>query len=96
MKRRGNRGAGKLGDAVEPKINRHLAARESAQRSVWFGLGMFGMVGWSIAVPTLAGVALGLWLDAHWPGRISWTLTLIFLGIGLGCFNAWRWINKEK
>ncbi|MEN8259852.1 MAG: AtpZ/AtpI family protein [Pseudomonadota bacterium] len=85
-----------MGDAVETKASRRLAARESGRRSVWFGLGMFGIVGWSIAVPTLAGVALGLWLDARWPGRISWTLTLIFLGIGLGCFNAWRWVNKEN
>lgn len=85
-----------MGDVVGPKVDRRLAARDSGRRSVWFGLGMFGMVGWSIAIPTLAAVALGLWLDIHWPSRISWTLTLIFVGIGIGCFNAWRWINKEN
>jgi ATP synthase protein I len=81
---------------VERKAQRHLRATRHQQRSVWFGLGMFGLVGWSIAVPTVAGIALGIWLDRQWSGQISWTLTMLFLGLGLGCINAWRWVKHES
>jgi ATP synthase protein I len=57
---------------------------------------MFGMVGWSVAVPTLLGIALGVWLDRRFDGRISWTLTMLFLGVALGCWTAWYWIERES
>ena len=82
--------------SVEKKVERKLIARDQKERSVWFGLGMFGLVGWSVAVPTVAGIALGLWIDHSWPGRVSWTLTFLFIGLVLGCMNAWRWVNRES
>ncbi len=57
---------------------------------------MFGLVGWSVAVPTLIGIALGTWIDRTWPGEVSWTLTLLFVGVVIGCANAWRWIQRES
>lgn len=81
---------------VERKAKRHRRAEREKDRSVWFSLGMFGLVGWSIAVPTLIGVALGLWIDGHWPSRVSWTLTLLFVGVFSGCLNAWYWIKQES
>ena len=78
------------------KAERKLKARGERERGVWFGLGMFGLVGWSVAVPTLVGVALGIWLDRQLDDRISWTLTLLFLGIVLGCLNAWYWVERES
>jgi ATP synthase protein I len=44
----------------------------------------------------VAGIALGVWIDAKWPSRFSWTLMLLFAGVALGCFNAWRWVEKER
>ena len=82
--------------SVEKKTSRKITARRQKYHSVWFGLGMFGLVGWSIAVPALAGIALGLWMDRTWPGHISWTLTLLFVGIVMGCLNAWRWVKRES
>jgi ATP synthase protein I len=84
-----------FGKKVEVKQERKLKARREKDRSVWFGLGMFGLVGWSVAIPTLIGIALGVWIDTRWPSRISWTLTLLFIGVVLGCLNAWRWIKRE-
>ena len=75
---------------------RKLQARRTADQGAWFWLGMFGLVGWSIAFPTLVGIALGLWLDRLFPGRVSWTLSLLMLGVILGCFNAWYWIKQEN
>jgi len=57
---------------------------------------MMGLVGWSVAVPTLLGAALGLWLDGHYPGGRSWTLALLMAGLAIGCFNAWHWVAKEE
>ena len=80
---------------VGAQAARKLNAQRHVTQTVWSGLGMMGMVGWSVAVPTLLGAALGLWLDKHHPGGHSWTLTLLAAGLGLGCLNAWHWVAKE-
>ena len=74
---------------------RKREARAKGDRGLWFGFGMFGLVGWSVAVPTLAGVALGLWLDAETGSDFSWTLALLLAGVALGCLNAIYWVTKE-
>jgi ATP synthase protein I len=80
---------------VGAKAARKLRAQRHVTQTVWSGLGMMGLVGWSVAVPTLLGAALGVWMDKHYPGSHSWTLMLLAIGLGLGCFNAWRWVAKE-
>lgn len=85
-----------LRNTIAAKETRKLKARREANRDVWFGLGMFGLVGWSVSIPTLLGVAIGIWIDVTWPSRFSWTLMLLFVGIGLGCLNAWYWIKRES
>lgn len=85
----------KVSQEVGQKAERKLKARGREDRSVWFGLGMIGLVGWSVAVPTLAGVALGWWLDGKLNDRISWTLTFLLIGVVLGCVNAWYWVKRE-
>ena len=83
-----------LAEQVGAKAARKLKARGSTQ-GVWFGLGMMGLIGWSVVVPTLLGAALGLWLDAHYPGKHGWTLALLVAGLTIGCLNAWFWVAKE-
>ena len=83
-------------EQVDRKAGRRLDARRRPDRAAWFWLGMFGLVGWSVAVPTLIGVALGLWIDRSWESDVSWTLTLLFVGVVLGCWNAWRWVRRES
>jgi ATP synthase protein I len=80
---------------VGEQERRKLRASRSGRRSIWFGLGMFGLVGWSVAVPTLLGTAFGMWLDKRYPMGISWTLTWLVFGLFSGCFIAWHWIAKE-
>ncbi len=84
-----------LGKEVGPKAARKLRARRHPHRGVWFGLGMMGLIGWSVSVPTLLGALLGLWLDRSYPGGRSWTLALLVGGLVLGCWNAWFWVAKE-
>ena len=92
--RREGSGAG-LGQAVGVKAARKLRARRHADQGVWSGLGMMGLIGWSVSIPTLLGAALGLWLDRRFPGQHPWTLALLVAGLSIGCLNAWRWVAKE-
>jgi ATP synthase protein I len=80
---------------VGAKAARKLEARRNSTPGVWFGLGMMGLIGWSVVVPTLLGAALGIWLDNHRPGSHSWTLMLLVIGLAIGCLNAWHWVAKE-
>ncbi len=85
-----------LDRAVGAQATRKLKAQREPSPGVWFGLGMMGLVGWSVVVPTLLGAALGLWLDKNHPGRLSWTLALLVAGLVIGCLNAWHWVTKEN
>jgi ATP synthase protein I len=80
---------------VAAQAARKLKAQRGAAKSIWFGLGMSGLIGWSVTVPTLIGAALGIWVDKHYPGTYSWTLMLLLMGLIVGCFNAWRWVDSE-
>ena len=84
-----------LSQAVGAKAARKLRAQRHVTRTVWFGLGIMGLIGWSVVVPTLLGAALGIWLDKRYPGSHSWTLMLLAVGLIIGCVNAWRWVTKE-
>jgi ATP synthase protein I len=81
---------------VEAKENRKLKEKNKSKRGIWFGLGMFGLVGWSIVVPTLLGTLLGIWLDHRFHGKESWTLTFLFIGLIIGCIAAWHWLSSEN
>jgi ATP synthase protein I len=81
---------------VGTKAERKLRAQRHVDRTIWLGLGMMGLIGWSVAVPTLVGTALGIWLDKHYPASFSWTLTMLIIGLFIGCLNAWHWVTKER
>ncbi|WP_244168342.1 MULTISPECIES: AtpZ/AtpI family protein [Pseudomonas] len=84
-----------LAEQVGSKATRKLKARRRGSPAVWFGLGMMGLIGWSVALPTLLGAALGLWLDQRYPAGRSWTLALLMAGLTIGCLNAWHWVSRE-
>ena len=88
---------GAFEEQMARKAARKLRARADGDRGMWFGLGMMGLVGWSVAVPTVLGIAAGVWLDARTEagGSISWTLTGLIVGVSVGCLNAWFWISRE-
>lgn len=74
---------------------RKLRVRRQGIKSAWSGFGVFGIIGWSVAAPTLIGALLGQELDRRYPGRHSWTLSLVVLGLIIGSLNAWNWISKQ-
>jgi ATP synthase protein I len=82
---------------IAHKQQRRLRGRQNHHQSTWLGLGLMGLVGWSVAVPTLLGMALGSWIDRHFPSQgVSWTLMLLLSGLGLGCLSAWFWVAQEQ
>jgi len=83
-------------EKIKRKEKRKLRAQRKKGQAIWFGMGLFGVIGWSVMIPTLIGIAVGIWADRKWPGQISWTLTFLFAGIILGCLNAWYWVEKER
>ena len=81
---------------IDTKERRKIKGRRERRRSPWFWAGMFGLVGWSVAIPTAIGVYLGIKLDRWYPGGFSWPLTGVVVGITLGCLNAWFWVKRES
>ncbi len=80
---------------VEVQQSRMLRARATSDHAYWHALTLLGVVGWSVTFPTLAGVALGIWIDRIWPSPFSWTLTFLFAGLAIGCLNAWSHIKND-
>jgi ATP synthase protein I len=83
-------------DIIGAKARRKLKAKGEQHRSIWFGMGMFGMVGWSVATPTLLGVVVGLWIDRRWPSRFYLKLKFLLIGVLLGCFKAGYRLRAER
>ena len=77
----------KFPDEVGTKEKRRLKAGREPEIGAWYGLGLFGVVGWAVAIPTLLGILLGVWIDLTWPSPRSWTLMLLVGGLGLGCLK---------
>ena len=80
---------------VGVKAERKKTALGQPVKGVWFGLGMMGLIGWSVVVPTLLGAALGVWLDQRHSDGHSWTLALMAAGLTIGCLNAWHWVAQQ-
>jgi ATP synthase protein I len=66
------------------------------KQAIWRSIAVLGTVGWSVTIPTVLGIALGAWLDARLLEPFSWTLTLLLVGLALGCVIAWQRIRKEQ
>lgn len=82
---------------LPPPAERMIRGVASKQKSVerghdkwsWSSVTVVGVVGWSVTLSTLLGLALGIWIDRHWPSRFSWTLALLAVGLVFGCVTAW-------
>ena len=78
-------------DAKQESLRRAHAGRND----FWTSIGLLGAVGWSVTVPSLGGIALGVWLDRRWPANFSWAITLFAAGLAIGCIAAWRHLRGD-
>ena len=86
----------------DPMVVKARLSRERQDRwlregdmSVGRRLAQIGVLGWIFAAPTLAGLFLGRWLDARLASGIFWTAPLMVLGLCLGGWTAWKWMNAR-
>lgn len=80
---------------IRRRAERMQKTRRAPGASPLRGLGAFGVIGWSVAVPTVGGAFLGLWLDRVSPQTFSWPIALILGGTVIGGMMAWTWVSKE-
>ncbi len=80
---------------VEQQRRRIEKGRAEKEGSFFNYLGLFGVVGWSVVIPLLIGVFVGMWMDDRFKTGYVWSLGLLLLGLVVGCVNAWRIITKE-
>jgi ATP synthase protein I len=85
-----------LSGKLPQRLLANSACRRMVNRLSGSALGMSGLIGWSVAVPTVVGAMIGLWWDNHHPGAHSWTLILLAIGLCVGCANAWHWVEQEN
>jgi ATP synthase protein I len=73
------------------------ADRRRAGRTpgVWQGLAQVGTIGWMVAFPAVGGAFLGRWIDGQFGTGIFWTISLLTIGLIIGCGAAWRAMNRE-
>jgi len=58
-------------------------------------IGQIGVLGWIIVTPTLIGLFIGRWLDHKFGSGIFWSAPLLFVGVMIGCWSAWRWMHVQ-
>ena len=83
-------------EAIRRRTQRMQKTRDEPQYSSLNGLGVFGVIGWSVAIPTVGGAFLGMWLNRVAPQSFSWPIALILGGVVLGGLVAWSWIDKTR
>ncbi|WP_435548263.1 AtpZ/AtpI family protein [Desulfobacterium sp. N47] len=84
----------KFAKRVSEKETLKIKAREESDLNTITWSGMLGIIGWSIIIPMMLGLAAGMWIDKHYPSNYSWTIMLMFGGLGAGCFNAYLWVKN--
>ena len=83
-----------LHDRVERQSNR-LRRADRDRRTILSQTVYLGTLGLMLVAPVIAGAYLGNWLDTRLPGySISWTISLIFVGVVIGGVNVWLMIRE--
>ena len=86
-------------DPLITEIRKHRSLYEKWLRegdiSVGRRLAQIGVLGWIFVVPILAGLFFGRWLDARFETGIFWSASMMFLGVCIGGWAAWKWMNAK-
>jgi ATP synthase protein I len=80
--------------AVRQRGERHIRWLRDGDPSVVQRLAQIGVLGWIIVVPMLIGVFAGRCLDRTFNSGLFCTAPLLMLGLALGCFSAWKWMES--
>lgn len=84
------------GDLFVREVRRQAERAQASQHmTFWRGLGLVGSVGWMVVLPALFLAFLGRWIDRRSGTGIFWTLSLLFVGLAVGCMSAYRHVHQE-
>lgn len=85
-----------LARSVRQRRERQHVWNTTGEPSVIRFVGQIGILGWQIVVPTLIGLFVGRWLDRLLATGIFWSAALLFCGVTLGFWSAWRWMHTQR
>ena len=77
------------------RVRRQRRERGDRERSFAQDLATIGVLGWTIVLPVLGGIALGRWLDRILDTGLTFTSALLVVGLAIGCTLAWRRMNES-
>jgi ATP synthase protein I len=80
--------------SVQVHSERERRWREEGEQGVARRLAQIGVLGWIVVTPILIGVFTGRWLDRTLHSGLFCTAPLLMLGAVLGCWSAWRWMQR--
>ncbi|WP_374576245.1 AtpZ/AtpI family protein [Phenylobacterium sp.] len=85
-----------LADAIRKRSERRKRwLREGGEPPVLHFVGQIGVLGWMIVTPGLLFLFFGRWLDHRFGTGVFWSAPLLMLGLALGFWSAWRWMNRQ-
>lgn len=85
----------RIARAARRAVERERNARDEPEPSLGSRLGQIGILGWSIVVPTLLGLAIGHWLDKRFHTGVFFAAPLLMAGAAFGLWSAWKWMHRQ-
>jgi ATP synthase protein I len=80
---------------VRERRARAERGQREGERSTWENLSWMGVLGWLIVTPTLIGMFVGRWIDRSAGSGIFWTVSLLFAGLCVGAYLAWKKVRQR-
>ena len=84
-----------MAEAARKEEDRRIRWRTEGESSVMRFVGQIGILGWIIVAPTLLGLFVGRWLDRSFGTGIFWSAALLVLGVTIGFWSGWRWMQRQ-
>lgn len=82
--------------AAHDAAGRAARGRAEPEPSLGSRLGQIGILGWTIVLPTLAGLVIGRELDRLFATRVFFSAPLLMLGAAAGLWFAWKWMHRQQ
>ncbi len=80
---------------LRTRRERHEKDVRERDESFWSSVGMMGTIGWSVAMPTALGALAGRWLDGRVDSGHVFVVFFMLVGLGMGCYVAWRQVAEN-
>lgn len=85
-----------VAEAARRAADRARSGAETPEPSLGSRLGQIGILGWTIVVPALLGLFLGRWLDRVTGSGVFFSAPLLMVGVAIGFWSAWKWMERSR